>query len=114
MRISDWSSDVCSSDLLAEQGRAPTAAPPAHILGRHPAREQPARGAAPFGEIARHREDDLPHNANANCSGGGAKRARRSALSVSLPGRQSGVTMKGSNFLTDAVDRKSTRLNSSH
>src|SRR3546814_16560345 len=34
MRISDWSSDVCSSDLSADQGWHPL--PPDHIQDRHP------------------------------------------------------------------------------
>src|SRR3546814_9987545 len=32
MRISDWSSDVCSSDLCGSRGRPP---PPARLRGRH-------------------------------------------------------------------------------
>src|SRR3546814_10415851 len=43
MRISDWSSDVCSSDLLAREG------PGTRV-----------RGAAPAGSQMRHRRTDAP------------------------------------------------------
>src|SRR3546814_2356461 len=45
MRISDWSSDVCSSDLLPFRGRAAIADP---SVARHPAGQ------------ARHRQAGLP------------------------------------------------------
>src|SRR3546814_1174572 len=54
MRISDWSSDVCSSDLTAELGHAIGAGPmpeTAGVIGE--AREPLARGEIEFGAVVR-------------------------------------------------------------
>src|SRR3546814_8445798 len=41
MRISDWSSDVCSSDLIGEEEQAVTACRGEIVLHRHPADDRP-------------------------------------------------------------------------
>src|SRR3546814_6099104 len=50
MRISDWSSDVCSSDLLCRRGAAPSGTgrqpAPARTTHRHGGGAQPARNPA--------------------------------------------------------------------
>src|SRR3546814_13756656 len=89
MRISDWSSDVCSSDLVEAEGLAPEGLPPrpsqkeaavggVHRLAepRHDAvervspagqrarrREERGEGAAGLGGIRRHFPDGLAEHA---------------------------------------------------
>src|SRR3546814_10396520 len=63
MRISDWSSDVCSSDLFAAKAIAPKCAPTGSIrflaaLGRLPARRQ-RLGATAVAVLADQPEVDL-------------------------------------------------------
>src|SRR3546814_17486160 len=57
MRISDWSSDVCSSDLLAQRLRAGVPGVQRHLaLGREAAlqhRDAPAHAAPPAGTPSR-------------------------------------------------------------
>src|SRR3546814_14601648 len=43
MRISDWSSDVCSSDLIGEEEQAVTACRGEIVLHRHPADDCPQK-----------------------------------------------------------------------
>src|SRR3546814_8739100 len=97
MRISDWSSDVCSSDLREERGE----------------------GAAGLGGIRRHFPDGIAEHVGkatvldeeavavlaaveeVDCRGDG-RAARRRDAAAGVDGRR------------QEVDRKSTRLNSSH
>src|SRR3546814_20184663 len=55
MRISDWSSDVCSSELIVEIGEGrPDAAVPRHAMeveAGHAADQQPGHGGAAFREV---------------------------------------------------------------
>src|SRR3546814_2378310 len=116
MRISDWSSDVCSSDL----GRA------AHRPRR---RRAPRRDAGGFAALGR----PLPHFPHRDAPGGGvlgdgAEGGKVSALpsgslrdaalaaAVALTGWQGLVWATGvpAFILPGPLDRKSTRLNSSH
>src|SRR3546814_5664521 len=88
MRISDWSSDVCSSDLLVELSRKGLASveprPPARPYVGDP-RPSRARGRAP-------------------------RRPAGARLGTAVRPYSAG---HGVRFLNDG-DRKSTRLNSSH
>src|SRR3546814_8830991 len=116
MRISDWSSDVCSSDLLAVEAFVADrpADDLAHALHLVEAREvhqhcEAREKLKPFGEAAEHSE-----------------RARDIFIAIDAEGVQ--IVVLGAHFLifeehaifafghTDRVeqDRKSTRLNSSH
>src|SRR3546814_2230189 len=93
MRISDWSSDVCSSDLditfdLVPAGAAELGGP----VGRRPAARV---------------EDALPGQRHVGIDEDARRACRRQANIVGQMRRQ-----KGANLV--AKDRKSTRLNSSH
>src|SRR3546814_4069085 len=102
MRISDWSSDVCSSDLiaiddqLAEPGRAGDVGALADI-DEDRAVETAAGGA---GKVVL-----LGHAA------GTAKGSRPLSRSC---GGMTGTLRGFTPFTLSAIDRKSTRLNSSH
>src|SRR3546814_5826638 len=97
MRISDWSSDVCSSDLLAQQGcdrQVTDAARAAHRVG--------ALDRIGDDQFLEFRRLDPRHRA-----------ARQHAMAdigdhFLGPGRLERVRGRGSG------DRKSTRMNSSH
>src|SRR3546814_2832176 len=102
MRISDWSSDVCSSDL---------------VIGRHIA---PFSGVGDVGEILHHARRARPerHFAYTTQRDGGADLA---ALGAEAQAGRNGVEI-GYGLDSAALqrrrrkggDRKSTRLNSSH
>src|SRR3546814_20012750 len=51
VRISDWSSDVCSSDLVVGGDGAPTHRAARHLTGAHPAADEPEHAA-----------DERPHD----------------------------------------------------
>src|SRR3546814_2840579 len=95
MRISDWSSDVCSSDLVGADGEL--AAP-----GRAPS--QADAQARPL--LLAGRVDDLADDVCAESTVGAAD---RQGLAVPAVG-QAGHVAAGHQLR----DRKSTRLNSSH
>src|SRR3546814_2321874 len=86
MRISDWSSDVCSSDLT--QRNAVVVACDVGRYGQHPAFESSNRAGVVTQAInsGMHVVDTFAH----------------------------GLTGVGRFHPCDAIDRKSTRLNSSH
>src|SRR3546814_10469448 len=100
MRISDWSSDVCSSDLGFKPSTFKPAPPPIHH------REQLTVALADGREVTLLRVRD--------------PRARRMRLSVSERGVRltlpRAVSLRAANaFVAEyGEDRKSTRLNSSH
>src|SRR3546814_3015605 len=91
MRISDWSSDVCSSDLQKRHDR------PADDRGAHDARSLWRPVAEPFGREA---EDRRKHQRIAE-----ADQNQRPARQRARRHRRQDDQRK---------DRKSTRLNSSH
>src|SRR3546814_7464739 len=108
MRISDWSSDVCSSDLQLRQAEDPRAGSKAGGAGQS------------LGEVLELRPDDLPPRA-------GEQPARLPALRLSHAHRRpappraavrrrpvQGDRTAGGAARSAEVDRKSTRLNSSH
>src|SRR3546814_10234091 len=98
MRISDWSSDVCSSDLAVVEARHMRLAP---APGRHVAAETFAQ------MIERHlqRAVDLDVAAFGFIRCGG----------VVTPGAAVGdEPLDGIDAAVQELDRKSTRLNSSH
>src|SRR3546814_8658733 len=100
MRISDWSSDVCSSDLLQRVAAAPS-------LGESlPLRRQSVEEAEEPGPVA------LP-------TGGGGRRGLLVAAKILVSaGLLAAVAAAGDPASLAALlvrlDRKSTRLNSSH
>src|SRR3546814_10696454 len=98
MRISDWSSDVCSSDLVAARMENAALAAAAPIATPGPARlaipDLPARPGAPHPPAD---DADTPDNTVSNENPADIETAS--------------LRMHGP---TDAEDRKSTRLNSSH
>src|SRR3546814_5596755 len=107
MRISDWSSDVCSSDLCADIG-APTSScwAQAHAskLTRRPRRSTP--GDAEIGPEAQALRSGLGVD-----RGAGLQLVLRSALGDADHG---GAQQAAVLDVTGGEDRKSTRLNSSH
>src|SRR3546814_8845922 len=128
MRISDWSSDVCSSDLLALALR-PHASPPPMLWGRSP--EKTRSAAASVGAVA---EPDLDRLV-AECDiiaiavaddalaevvshMASALPASRSPFVFHVSGRSGAAVLQpldNAGAMTAAIqDRKSTRLNSSH
>src|SRR3546814_2059500 len=111
MRISDWSSDVCSSDLVDHHGVAVMAERQAvdgaldrgeRIIER--VHEQPAHGIDHQHAMA---ATALEH-AGAAAGGAGGKVQRPEQAGVV------GDVVEDLALVPDVVDRKSTRLNSSH
>src|SRR3546814_2049037 len=100
MRISDWSSDACSSDLAERGKRDPSLKPTTRI----PAFVERAHGGEHF--IDRY---------GAFCARGFAKRRLVShGRSIRCPGCEDGTLHFGFQIRMPRKDRKSTRLNSSH
>src|SRR3546814_15378339 len=69
MRISDWSSDVCSSDLLLEDHRDLPPPDPAHLAGREADEVALLARAVPEADLAAddppRRRGDEPHDRQA-------------------------------------------------
>src|SRR3546814_4727049 len=107
MRISDWSSDVCSSDLAAAGGRR---RPRAH----HP--QRPRHEPGPGGDRLRQgaaRDTRPGRRAGGDAVGLTAERAmRRILLTAGAP--ELTVESVDEASAEPLEDRKSTRLNSSH
>src|SRR3546814_6556674 len=99
MRISDWSSDVCSSDLTAPQWQLPSKA-----IG-NPSCVSERRADLARGEIGIGRERDRA--ADDDDRGARVERGARGDDALLIAGRAVGGADAGQ-------DRKSTRLNSSH
>src|SRR3546814_4612498 len=98
MRISDWSSDVCSSDLLIDQNIALGA----QFAGIASLTEDTRPGIAPA--IAKPREGDFDQRDPIQIWDQPARIVAR----LQPNGRRVGLAEEG------VQDRKSTRLNSSH
>src|SRR3546814_3854025 len=111
MRISDWSSDVCSSDLASRLGGALKRGQrrmlgPAVIAGIRAASDECALQT--FEDLGRTARDDWKVAPGAV----DPKRRPEQSLGIGMPGRgKQGVRVR---LLDDLADRKSTRLNSSH
>src|SRR3546814_6460261 len=98
MRISDWSSDVCSSDLLWRAAARPARGQRAVHLSAVLFRERRARRRTGRARAARRPDDD----------------DRVRAVDPDRPARWPCIGPdRGAQAVPDA-DRKSTRLNSSH
>src|SRR3546814_13781769 len=69
MRISDWSSDVCSSDLLAT-AQSPPPLPGAAALGDERRRREPEREVSPQSSV-----DNSSHRVLASLLSGAAEEA---------------------------------------
>src|SRR3546814_9114813 len=122
MRISDWSSDVCSSDLPRGDGRA---ARPLHRVqgGTRLTREMPT--ALAKSTLSSRHSLPGPHGFATNSSSPSAlsRESRAGARTVALdPGSRSLCSLVRGDGQREATeiyarrreDRKSTRLNSSH
>src|SRR3546814_2005175 len=102
MRMSDWSSDVCSSDLVEQRG------------GEKDPEQHPAQAAGPVGQEAQpeecrdHRETE--HTAN------DLRQARaRQRLRIGAIGPQQRIArLEREAGGVERVERKSKRLKSSH
>src|SRR3546814_8147348 len=107
MRISDWSSDVCSSDLIPHLSRERGAAAPCARPGRIAAAAGPACGKVgeAIGEIAMNDQPQIarPDSGKAAAPPPFAEPGVPHIRTLNIPGLQALY-----------VDRKSTRLNSSH
>src|SRR3546814_2549331 len=110
MRISDWSSDVCSSDLVAaaDRGDADTAAARSELADQR--RDDPGSACA-------HRMAD----GDASAIAVGDPSYPLGAAFIAVAEQQRADQRRRSECLVDLdridlidVDRKSTRLNSSH
>src|SRR3546814_6367865 len=107
MRISDWSSDVCSSDLriadVLAQTSWPRAAQPVCGIRLHPVAVL---------QVHRLAGDGLHLSGEARSVGGIARLSGHVCPRWHLLGESGGYTRI--DCLDAAADRKSTRLNSSH
>src|SRR3546814_2824471 len=112
MRISDWSSDVCSSDLT-QLARATTTATASAPLEQPTTPKQPALEAETCDDAARKAAaatDDKPARS-------WAKRMQRrttTSYRLTLSRPQIGAYAPDVQLSIGMRDRKSTRLNSSH
>src|SRR3546814_4947610 len=120
-RISDWSSDVCSSDLRGERAAEPTGRPDRPLPTRTLARRQPAiqhagdvgigaRGAEPEHEARARKLPEIPAQ-------GGDRGEERppDGDPRQLPAIPVAITQRARRHLEHGIsaqDRKSTRLNS--
>src|SRR3546814_3512616 len=108
MRISDWSSDVCSSDLSKEAG-IPYGTLQGYLLERHP---MPAEALGKIAEILDVSADWLisgkPARLDTHCAGMALLRLEEMRSGAQRVGHEIAVLSAGQ------LDRKSTRLNSSH
>src|SRR3546814_6774552 len=111
MRISDWSSDVCSSDLLRE---GPALAAEDRLRdGLAQSRRQDAEsGGAALGP---HRSDLLVHHATKGIAAELCSTGEQKALLIAiLLAHARLLTLERVAAPVLLLDRKSTRLNSSH
>src|SRR3546814_2520124 len=100
MLISDWSSDVCSSDLLLAQGHTAQ-------VGADPYHDQPFRPDRPCAVLLRVGQvGTVVHS----CLGNLLRRAVVDEDGLSPPTHRDALTQLN----RAQIDRKSTRLNSSH
>src|SRR3546814_10587213 len=124
MRISDWSSDVCSSDLVAVdvpgQGLAPGRGQQRHarirrdaaayfideLVEQHPLRRE--RAAGQVCAVAAQLHEQQPRTQR----GGAAVQAHHHALAADA--RAAGSAAGAEKGEADALDRKSARLKCSH
>src|SRR3546814_3586260 len=100
MRISDWSSDVCSSDLQFFQGRTNHA-------------DMEIRGPVPFYQLP----PSGPAEGVSHPPPRARKRRTRSAAIVALETARAAsalARLRSASSSSRLEDRKSTRLNSSH
>src|SRR3546814_3575545 len=109
MRISDWSSDVCSSDLVA---RAELEALGEQAAGQKKERARresgTARGSLPA-HLTRIEEVILPDEQECPCCGGALH-----CIDSDISSRLDVIPVQYRVIVTSRPDRKSTRLNSSH
>src|SRR3546814_6818697 len=114
MRISDWSSDVCSSDLALDQ----RVAVPAQLVQLQPDRQDAAVAERQQGQLTRPRQLQLLLGDRA--TQGGDLRLHLRALPVRPDRTQIAQDLAGGDLLAETgqapfrrlEDRKSTRLNS--
>src|SRR3546814_9401754 len=113
MRISDWSSDVCSSDLREFGTVGGGIAASANVSGVMKQRDQHAEHTAMRAESLRSRHAALMSVDQARHR----QRTVEAVLGVVVPGVAAGIAGQGARVQAAEGlerDRKSTRLNSSH
>src|SRR3546814_1941253 len=99
MRISDWSSDVCSSDLARHRVSLRRSSPPVKRTALD------AAGLCAQGKSLLHRGPSMPIASHPHMSVRFGK-AELALVAITM--------IWGTTFLLVQIDRKSTRLNSSH
>src|SRR3546814_3479489 len=111
MRISDWSSDVCSSDLTA-QAQAASAEPCPMIVNPQDEMQTPVMIGE--GPVAAGQLSDVPAEAG-NTAEAAPDEIIVTARSEAPPGDPlQNVNIEAFQVAQSVEDRKSTRLNSSH
>src|SRR3546814_8356170 len=109
MRISDWSSDVCSSDLLVKEGTLVKAGDVLAKLSDDEERAQVAVAQAKLAQAGRSRARQERRQGRGSTGRGECGRDSQAARTgVGAAGATSGDRVQAQ------LDRKSTRLNSSH
>src|SRR3546814_6293631 len=113
MRISDWSSDVCSSDLTTQRGRMPrldppVKQPPAAAMAIDPATR---RNLELVETMTGARDGALLATIDLTLTGAGA---RLLAQRLQAPLTDTAAIAARHDAVAYLLDRKGTRLNSSH
>src|SRR3546814_9393395 len=100
MRISDWSSDVCSSDLFRKRRR------------QNEQKRRPSRERTPGRDPGEKQDDHAAMHMQQTVRGARAhaERGAQWAVKIDEPFHDRALSTRAN----EPVDRKSTRLNSSH
>src|SRR3546814_12313198 len=107
MRISDWSSDVCSSDLLDEEGKYLVGKREADSEGDEQGRERPDEPATQLDQVVHQRRAavvDILHGSSRrsspSCDGGISPSGGGGGASVWAAGGEAGAEAEGNSRMT--------------
>src|SRR3546814_1112961 len=113
MRISDWNSDVCSSDLLGSNRHQPDVGR-GQIAERQDAGTKPGTNEDALVPIADIAAGETVAIARDIADRADEREANLPAMGMAGKDRRDGPWHRGRDVGTVGEDRKSTRLNSSH